>query len=306
MFSRSHYYSLAVMAVFAATIFAVASAEEARLESSVGDIPGSLKNDTKKIVKEVEAVLGKYGDVVQGVSIGLGVIVALYGYKLVNPTLFLVAAGAVGMIAYASIDALIDDSVQNKPYVAIGVSISLGVLAGVIIIKIKQLGIFIAGAALGAVGAFWLYTMFLERFETESFPLYLYISLAVLCPLSAYLANKIERIVLIIATSVLGSFVTVAGIGRFVGHFPSAIDDFGKGGRASHDPYEWAYLAGFVFMSLAGMYVQIHITAKEEEKGESADGLLRYSQRDSYSKARPQPGEATYILVNGNNAVGYA
>jgi len=308
MFSGSRCYSLAVLALLASAAFVVASADEAHYESSVHDIPGSLKNDTKHIVEEVEAMLSKYGDIVQGISIAVGAIVAMYGYKLVNPTLFLTAAGAIGLIAYESIDSLIDNTVQNKAYVAIGVSVSLGLLAGIIIVKIKQLGVFIAGAALGAVGAFWLYTMFLENLTApESVPhLYLYIGLVVLCPLGSYLAIKIERLVLIIATAVLGSFVTVAGIGRFVGHFPSTIDDFGKGGRATQDPYEWAYLAGFVAMSLAGIYVQLNITAKKEEKNDAAEGLLRYSQRDSYSKARPKPGETTYILVNGNNAVGYA
>lgn len=311
MRAKTTMQALAMVALLAAAMVIVGDAQQHAIVGegeNVQDVPGTVKNETEKIVREVERALAKYSSVVYAGSIGVGVVVATVGYRLVDPTLFITVAGVVGFISFITMDEAIPNSVESKPYVAIGVSLSMAILAGMLIVKLKKVGIFVAGAALGAVGSFWLYTMFLERLHApSSVPhLYLYIALLVLSPAGAYFAMKIERPTLIVATSVLGSFISVAGVGHFIGHFPSAIDDFKKDGKAMHDPIEWVYLGSFFAMACVTCFIQFKLTAKPEKKDSSADGLLKYSQRDSYYSSRPAAGEATYVIVNGNRAVGYA
>jgi len=312
MKARTAMRALAMVALLGAALAIAAEAQQHAAVvgegQAVEDVPGKVKNETEKIVREVEQAIAKYSTVVYAGSIGVGLVVAIVGYKLVDPTLFITVAGVVGFIAFITMNEFIPNTVETKPYVAIGVSLSMAILSGLLIIKLKKIGIVVSGAALGAVGSFWLYTMFLERLHAPSTVphLYLYIALLLLCPGGAYFAVKIERPTLIVATSVLGSFIAVAGVGHFIGHFPSALDDFKKDGKAMHDPIEWVYLGSFVVMACVTCFIQFKVTAKAEKKDTSADGLLKYSQSDSYYGSRPAAGDATYILVNGNRAVGYA
>ena len=56
--------------------------------------------------------------------------------------------------------------------------------------------------------------------------LYLYLAILILGMLGGMMALKIERLVIILSTSLAGSLACVAGVGKFLGHFPTSVNSF--------------------------------------------------------------------------------
>lgn len=247
------------------------------LRSTVAQDP--LTPATSNVEKEVKTILDKYQKVIAGVTIALGFVVTFVGYKLVGPTLFITGAAAGGFVTYVVTNWAIAEDYSKKPIIVITTTIAAALLAGIILNRLRKLGMFLAGACGGGAAAFMLNTAVLFRLKNyapEAVPsLYLYIAIVILGLICGYLALKLERLVFIVATSVTGSFGVCAGIGYFAGHYPTSYQSFVQ--NDNEDPLVWAYLAGMVAMSLLGVAVQLRTTEpKRKSAASNRESLLYY------------------------------
>ena len=94
----------------------------------------------------VEAFLKRYQQIVAAVSIPVGFFFAFAGYKYFSVTLFLSAACIAGFVSFTLIDYYQPSVQTSKPYVVMLVSSILAMSSGFIVIKLRTLGIFAAGA----------------------------------------------------------------------------------------------------------------------------------------------------------------
>lgn len=281
-----------------------ASGADAMFESDVQRVGGSLapsaSQDADKIKKEVEHVLHKYQSVVAGATIAVGTAVAFFGYKLVGPTLFLAGAAAGGFATYVVMDATISDNYERKPEAVIATSLAVALVAGIVLVRLRKIGVFVAGAAGGAVAALMLNTAVIYRLQTyapkEVPSLYLYVVVLLLGLFGGYLALKLERTVLIVATALAGSFGAVAGVGYFAGHYPTSYQSFVHNDQLNRDPIVWAYLGGMVAMTLLGVVVQLRTTEKRRTNDEKRQALLY---------AVPAPTAGAPRSVNVASVAGY-
>jgi len=192
----------------------------------------------------------------------------------------------------------------HKPAVLLGVTITLAIIGGVLCACLRKVGTFLAGAAGGASAAVMLNAAVLTKLPTvEAVPqLWLYLAVIVLGVVCGALALKIERPVIVLATSLAGTLAFVAGIGHFAGHFPTSAGSFVNPSThaVSTDPWVWGYAGVYVLMVLAGIVVQLRTTAdrKEQAKQERYQNSLLYS-------APQQPESRNGRVVYVDHVSGY-
>jgi hypothetical protein len=243
-----------------------------------------------KDAKIVEDFLKKYQQAVAGAAILIGFIFAFAGYKYFNATLFLCGAAAAGFVSFVLIDYYQPNSDASKPTVVLAVTISLSLFVGILCVYLRKIGTFLAGAAGGASAAIMLNSSILNKLQapTQVPGLYLYLSLLILGLIGGLLALKVERIVIILSTSLAGSLATVAGVGHFAGHFPTTASSFINPAthEVTHDPIVWAYVGAFVAMVLVSTVVQFKTTSDRDQvkKEEKYRNSLLYAAPETQSK----------------------
>lgn len=305
-----------------------AAAEEdldVTLPSGLTGAANQAKSQAEKDEKAAEAALNKYTGVVHAVMIPVGLLVALFGYRLVGPTIFLAGAAAAGYSSYLLASAYPQDAdgqptaYKGKIYVVTIVPIVLALIFGTVVYKLRKVGVFLAGAAGGVVGALALNTAVLRKIPQTTWmqnnvpALYMIIAAVVLGLIGGILALKLERFVLVISTSICGSFATTWGVGYWASgtNFLSVFDSFIKDPTApvvslspsaapsnpqvSHD-IMYAYLGAFVICSFISTFVQFRYTAKKKTKKE----------QDQNQSLLPYDAESTkYSTNNASDIAGY-
>ncbi|KAJ8530493.1 hypothetical protein ON010_g14419 [Phytophthora cinnamomi] len=145
-----------------------------------------------------------------------------------------------------------------------------GLICGSIVVSLYTLGIFIAGAAAGVALAMMIH----NSVGYEIYPSHPQVVLIVLCIvlgiIGGVLTLKLEKPVLIVATSLFGSAILVWGIGYFAGDFPSTSDlkeyatkDINGDWVYSIPDAWWAYLAGILVLFVLGLFVQFRKTGRD-------------------------------------------
>jgi len=242
--------------------------------------------------KWVEAFLKKYQQIVAGVAIAVGFFFAFTGYKYFNVTLFLSAACIAGFVSFTLIDYYQPNVQTSKPYVVIGATAALALFSGFVVTKLRKLGVFAAGALGGASGAIMLNAAVLNKLPAPtSMPgFWLYFSMVILGILGGAMALKVERVVLIVSTSLAGSLGFVVGIAHFAGHFPTTASAFINPNthKVTHDVWVWAYTLGFLVMVLVSTIVQFKTTSDRNkiEKEKKYQNSLLYSAPE-HNQTRP-------------------
>lgn len=221
--------------------------------------------------KDVKDFLVKYQQFVAGLAIAVGAVFAFAGYKYFNATLFLCGAAAAGFFSYVGAQTYYT-STSTTPNIGVmlGVTITLAVLFGLLTVYLRKVGTFLAGAAGGASAGIMFYSVCLSSLVSpvDAVPqLYLYITMSCLGVIGGVLALKIERLVLVLSTSLAGSLATIAGIGHFAHHFPTTMSSFVNGGQLVDSDWQaWAYAGGFVVMVLSSTVVQFKTTSDRNVK----------------------------------------
>jgi hypothetical protein len=208
------------------------------------------------------------GSILAVLAITAGAIVCLAGYKLFRAALFVVGfvAGGVGLAIAAEHVFENETWVVTASWVAFGVG---GLFAGCLVISMYTTSIFVAGAAAGVLLAIMINTSVGYKIY-PSHPNVVLIVLAVAIGLiGGVLALKLEKPVLVVATSLVGAGMLVWGIGYFAGDFPSPSDlkQFAEQDANGDWVYDiptawWAYVAGILVLFVFGMFVQFRKTGR--------------------------------------------
>ncbi|KAF1335847.1 hypothetical protein FI667_g783, partial [Globisporangium splendens] len=199
-------------------------------------------------------------------SICAGIAVCFFGYRMLRPTMFLSGFLVGGFLTSSAIEYLF----KNESWVDTAWWISLfvgGLLVGALVVALYSIGIFAVGAAGGVLLATMLntsvgYKMFPENPNTG-----LFILAVILGLIGGILALKIEKPVIVVATSLVGAVLAISGVGYFAKNFPDITDlkQFATKNEEGEWVYSmptvwWGYLAGMLALFLLGMLVQFKKT----------------------------------------------
>ncbi|GMF27689.1 unnamed protein product [Phytophthora lilii] len=208
------------------------------------------------------------GSILAVAAIAAGAVMVVMGYRLFRATLFAVGFVAGGVIVAMVVEHVFDDKswMVTASWIAFVVG---GLICGCIVVSLYSLGIFIAGAAAGVA----LAMMINNSVGYEIYPSHPQVVLIVLCIvlgiLGGVLTLKLEKPVLIVATSLFGSAILVWGVGYFAGDFPSTSDlkeyaskDINGDWVYSIPDAWWGYLAGILVIFVLGLFIQFRKTGR--------------------------------------------
>jgi hypothetical protein len=219
----------------------------------------------------------------KGIKVGPGILAALaivgggvvtvLGYRLFRPTVFLCGFIVGGLFVAGIIEAIFKDEdwLPTASWVAFAIG---GLIAGGLVVYLYAASIFLGGAAGGVLLAFSLNTSFGAKIYPNNPDVVLVVMAVLLGVIGGVLALKLEKPVLVVATSFVGAEVLVWGIGYFAGDYPNGADL--KAFRAKNDDGDWvydipdawwAYLAGILVVFLLGMLIQFKKTARGHHHG---------------------------------------
>lgn len=258
-------------------------------------------DDSKTTSDTVSTVLDSAKDVKIGPSVAAviaivgGIAVCFFGYKLLRPAMFVCGFVLGGLLAAAAVEAIFKNKswIDTASWVAFAVG---GLIVGVLVVMLYNTGIFVAGAAGGVLLAFTLNTSFGHKIYPSNPDVVLIILAVVLGVVGGILACKVERSVLIVATSIVGAHLVVWGVGYFAGDYPSAADlkhyakqDINGDWVYSIPEAWWGYLAGLVVLSIGGMAAQFYKTSHGEPSRYGAQRRQQAQPHDSAGTPQNQP-----------------
>ncbi|CAH0486030.1 unnamed protein product [Peronospora farinosa] len=209
------------------------------------------------------------GSVLAITAIAVGVVMVTMGYRFLRAALFAVGFVVGGVVVALVVEHIFEDKswISTASWIAFVVG---GFLTGSIVMSLYSLGVFVVGAAAGVV----LSMMINNSVGYEIYPSNPQVVLIVLCIvlgiLGGVLALKLERPVLIIATSLFGAAILVWGVGYFTGDFP-ASNDLKKYGTKDITTKDWVYsipdawwgyLVGIIVLFGLGMFIQFRKTGR--------------------------------------------
>lgn len=202
-------------------------------------------------------------------AIIVGAAVCLFGFRLMRPTMFLCGFLVGGFLCASAADYVFKD----KSYEATAWWVALcvgGIFLGSLVLAIYSTGIFIVGAAGGVLLATMVNTSFGYKLYPSDPNTGLLVLAIVLGLIGGLLAFKLEKPVIVVATSLVGAVLTISGIGYFAKNFPDITDlqasyatkDSTTGEWVYNLPtIWWAYVGGMVGLFVLGMLVQFKKTS---------------------------------------------
>lgn len=238
-------------------------------------------NPTNGTNPDVEKFVAKYSEAVYGSMIGLGLIICFFGQRLFKFALFLVGGFFGGLVGFGFVNHFLEgNAYQNDASIA--VSAIVGVVVGLLCAYLYVYGAVILGAFGGGVLALYLHTLFLHKLDVADPKVTLYVTVALLALICGYLAYKIVKPTICIATAVIGAYSTCFGIGFFAGGFPNPLElqkyvEHHKGGADSIvlPTTYWYYAGGILALSLLGMMVQFrHLRSASRKQDSSVEAPL--------------------------------
>ncbi|EQC37244.1 hypothetical protein SDRG_05469 [Saprolegnia diclina VS20] len=205
--------------------------------------------------------------ILAGVGIGLGLIVALAGYRLFRPVLFVSGFGVGAVLAYLLAEAIF--TTQSYATTAHWVCfVAGGLIVGATVVCLWRTGLFVIGAAAGVLLAFVVNTSFGYKLWPSNPSGMLYVLIAIFGLAGALLARCLERPFLIVATSLAGAVACLWGVGYFAGGYPSGNHLEALRNRTASGDYTydigsawWGYMAGTLVLFGIGTLVQFRKTA---------------------------------------------
>ncbi|GLD96841.1 hypothetical protein PINS_up005524 [Pythium insidiosum] len=229
-------------------------------------------------------------------AIAIGTFVCFYGYRVFRLVVFVCAFIAGGLVVAIVIEYVFARMAWMPTASWIGF-LTGGAVVGMFAVVLYSVGVFLVGALAGILLAFSVMTSFAYRI-LPSYPDVLLVILVVILGVSCgLLAWKVERSVLIVATSFIGATALVWGAGSFLGKYPSGADlkRFRTKGAGNQWIYAiptawWGYLAATILFFLLGVTVQFRRTAR----GISHTAPRAQPQTDSLSSRRLRHGSASY------------
>lgn len=210
------------------------------------------------------------GSILAVAAIAVGAAMVVLGYRLFRFTLFAVGFVVGGVAIATIIEHIFDDKswVITASWVALVVG---GLICGGLVMTLYSFGIFVVGAAGGVVLAMMLQNSFGYKIYPEKPEVVLIVLCVALGIIGGILALRLEKPVLIVATSLFGAGILVWGVGYFAGDFPSTADlkeyasrDINGDWVYSIPDAWWAYLVGILVLFVIGMVLQFRKTGRSD------------------------------------------
>ena len=180
-------------------------------------------------------------------------------------------------IAYLLISALTHSRSEHWIlYVALGAAIIVGILAGFLTICIYYIGIFLAGASIGFLVAWFILASIDIPFFSEHF--YVPIIVAIIMgAVVGFIALKVQKWVFILGTSILGGLLIIWGLDYFLelGSMIYFLFLFAEH-RSGIKPcwYSWSIVPLFVILVVAGLLIQGFVTGRKYNHKKEMNGMF--------------------------------
>ncbi|GAB9477388.1 hypothetical protein Gpo141_00014455 [Globisporangium polare] len=271
----------------------------------VGDTSGAVLSSTGRVRvgPGIAAVL----------AILVGFNVCLFGYRLLRPVIFVCGFLAGGLLMAL----IVECAFGSMAWVALASWIGFltgGALSGYVVLMLYDVGLFIIGALAGSLLAFTLNTALVYRVFPSQLDVMLVILVIVLGIVGGLLVWRVEKPVIILATSFIGADAVVWGVGYFAGKYPSRarLKQFHYRDAQGHWFYSipsawWGYLVALVLLFLFGVYWQFHRSGKGVDYSGSNGRTPAFKDRDSYGSitGRGDGYRRTVSPARGGNPVSY-
>jgi|688.fasta_scaffold697138_1 hypothetical protein len=209
-------------------------------------------------VSELWGYIAAYEQYFGAFFIVAGIILCYMGHWLMGPTMcivgFLTSIAATCVIFYAVYFTATTD--PKEFWYWLGGGVILGVIVGILLMKFQKVGAAMAAGWGGAVGGMILNEAVLYRF---GYSWMFWVSTTVCAAVAGFLATKAYDKVLIVATSVLGSYALIRGVSMYAGHYYNEFTMakmMQAGLLADIDPFYWCYVGAFVIFSILGIFIQ--------------------------------------------------
>lgn len=189
-------------------------------------------------------------------AVVVGLVMCVMGYRLFRYAVF-VCGFIIGGILVASI---IEWAFASHSWMETASWIGFfvgGIIVGVAAMVLYSLSIFIAGAAGGVLLAFALHSSVTYKISSSHPDVVLAVIAIVFAIICGVVALKLEKPVIIVATSFIGAYAATWGIGYFAGDFPNGADL-----NDSTPSAWWGYLACIIVLFVLGMAIQFKKTAR--------------------------------------------
>jgi hypothetical protein len=211
-------------------------------DSSIGS--GSrFGNATIDVDDDITAIKGVTGTL----ALIVGLILSFVGYKLFRPTIFVCAFLVGGLLAGGITNEILNhasdgqrSSHESTVWIAFAVG---GILFSFWVMCMYNAGVFLVGGIAGM-----LFGVLISSWVNSTGVVTIVI-VVVVGLIGGILAFKLERPVLIIATSYTGAHLIVWGAGQFIGKYHESSDIW------------WAYTLANIVIFLLAMFIQFHKTA---------------------------------------------
>lgn len=219
------------------------------------------------------SVLSSYGQIRVAPTIAavlaliVGTFICFFGYRLLRLTLFLCGFVVSGLIAALIIEFAFS-SFSWMPTASWIAFLLAGVGGGALAAFAYTLGVFLVGALAGLLIAFVCQVSFAYAFFPSHPEIILVVFVIVFGLVGGALTWKLEKPLLIIATSFIGATSMLWGVGYFAGKYPNAADmDRFRGKRYGKWVYDvpgawWAYLTATLLLFAMGVWVQWRRSSK--------------------------------------------
>ena len=223
----------------------------------------------------IEKVYNDYKIVVNGVIIFIGLFLCFLGLKSVVFNMFLCGFLAGGVPTFVIATELLSNTEKEEQafWISIGVSCVMGLIIGILLIFLYKIGYFVIGLGLGAIIA--IYTdIVLEcilRFHSD---VVLYVAVGTISLEFGIFAMIWDKILVILGTSVIGSYMITFGLSQFIGNWINPFSPLFPQ-QLVNPPWEWyLYLSILAGFTIFGVIVQAATNRGPKEPKESPDTTL--------------------------------
>lgn len=188
----------------------------------------------------------------------LGMFLAFFGNKFVNAVIFCISTLAIFVLVGNLFFELFMKKVSKEwvQWVIIVLIFIAGMIIGYILVKMRKYGIAVLAAWGGA-----MLGVFIATFSFSAKGAVYWILIVALAIVFGALAFFLEKFVIQLMTSFIGSYLMIRGISLFAGGFPNEIElheqiESGALDWSTLDKAIYAYLSGIVMMTALAFYFQ--------------------------------------------------
>lgn len=204
-----------------------------------------------------------------------GIFFCFFGLKFIKITEMIAAGVAVTLLFIWLIFSNITLTYATWAFwLTIAISVAFGILVMVLLGKYEWIGRGLLGGLLGFVSGLFVYNLAL-RFIQSNPTVVFWLTMVVCIAIGIFITIWIGKPILVISTSIIGSYGIIRGISFMAGGFPDEREVYDLGQKGEWDQmsdllslYVYIYLGVFVVLSIVGMIIQFKYFYDEEEKKE--------------------------------------